>query len=136
MKIQFADFEQDFAYLQENDHHLPADRLRRKIEQGEVIVIRNKEKIIGWLRYGYFWDLIPMMNMLLIEESYRRKGWGEKLVVFWENEMKNRGFHQLMTSTLSDEEAQHFYRKLGYKDSGALFLPDEALEIILMKTFP
>jgi hypothetical protein len=27
-----------------------------------------------------------------------------------------------MTSTQIDEEAQHFYRKLGYKERGGLFL--------------
>jgi GNAT superfamily N-acetyltransferase len=134
MKIQFANIHQDFAYLQENDRHIPAERLRHKIERGEVIIIKNSVKPIGWLRFGFFWDLIPMMNMLMIEEDYRGQGWGKKLVEFWEREMEKQGYHQLMTSTLSDEEAQHFYRKLGYRDSGALFLPDEALEIILIKT--
>lgn len=38
-----------------------------------------------------------------------------------------------MTSTQSDETAQHFYRKLGYVDAGALLLQDEPLEIILTK---
>jgi hypothetical protein len=44
-----------------------------------------------------------------------------------------QGFTQVMTSTLSNEDAQHFYRKLGYRDVGALLLPDEPLEIILLK---
>lgn len=38
-----------------------------------------------------------------------------------------------MTSTLSNENAQHFYRKLGYRDSGGLLLPNEPLEIIFVK---
>ena len=38
-----------------------------------------------------------------------------------------------MTSTLADEEGQFFYRRLGYTDSGALFLPGESAEIIFIK---
>ena len=39
----------------------------------------------------------------------------------------------VLTSTRSDERAQGFYRKLGYRDCGALLLPEEPLEIILFK---
>lgn len=47
--------------------------------------------------------------------------------------MKNKGYNLLMTSTLSNEQAQHIYRKLGYKDSGSLLLENEPLEIIFTK---
>ena len=36
--------------------------------------------------------------------------------------MKSKGHGMVMTSTQTDENAQHFYRKLGYKDSGGLIL--------------
>ena len=41
---------------------------------------------------------------------------------FWENEMQQLGYKMLMTSTQVDENAQHFYRKLGYQDAGGLLL--------------
>ena len=47
--------------------------------------------------------------------------------------MRQYGYTLDMTSTLSNETAQHFYRKLDYIDSGALLLPGEALEIIFTK---
>ena len=34
---------------------------------------------------------------------------------------------------LDAEGAQHLYRRLGYVDSGALLLPDEAAELIFRK---
>lgn len=37
------------------------------------------------------------------------------------------------TSSLSNENTQHFYRKLGYKDSGCLLLKFEPSEIIFTK---
>ncbi|HID0882721.1 TPA: GNAT family N-acetyltransferase [Clostridium botulinum] len=91
-------------------------------------------KIIGWLRYSYFWDNTPFMNMLYINENYRNKGIGKKLVEFWETEMKSKGYELVMTSTLSNEQAQHFYRKLRYKDAGSLLLDDEPLEITFTKS--
>lgn len=39
-----------------------------------------------------------------------------------------------MTSTQSDETAQHFYRKLGYVESGSLLFENEPLEIIFRKS--
>jgi hypothetical protein len=38
-----------------------------------------------------------------------------------------------MTSTFSNESAQHFYRRLGYRDAGCLLLADEAMEILFTK---
>jgi ribosomal protein S18 acetylase RimI-like enzyme len=107
--------------------------LYKKIYDKEVIIVKAADKIIGWLRYGYFWDSIPFMNMLVMDENYRGKGIGKKLVTFWERDMKANGHEFIMTSTLSNEMAQHFYRKLGYKDSGSLILENEALEIIFTK---
>ena len=105
--------------------------ITKKIEDAEIIVVLDNEQNIGWLRFNYFWDEIPFMNMLWIEEDYRKKGIGTRLVDFWEIEMQKRGNNQVMTSTLSDETAQHFYRKLEYQDC---VLPDEALEILFLKS--
>ena len=76
---------------------------------------------------------MPFMNMLYVLEGERGKGYGKELVVFWENEMRQKGYDRVLTSTLSNEQAQFFYRKLGYTDSGSLLLPDEPLEIIFLK---
>jgi ribosomal protein S18 acetylase RimI-like enzyme len=134
MKIKYAAFETAYDYLSENDKHISSNVLKRKIQQKEIIIISDNTQILGWLRFGYFWDLIPIMNMLSLEDEYRGKGLGFQLVSYWEAEMSKQGYKSVMTTTLSDEQAQHFYRKLGYKDVGALLLPDEALEIIFIKT--
>lgn len=49
-------------------------------------------------------------------------------MIAWENEMKLLGYIAVMTSTNSDEQAQHFYRKLGYKDCGCLILDMPKME--------
>ncbi|MBM7833174.1 GNAT family N-acetyltransferase [Clostridium sardiniense] len=133
MKIEYAS-ELDFQYILDNDKHISKELINTKIKTKEIIIVRNQDnKNIGWLRYGYFWDNTPFMNMLYIDENYRNKGIGKDLIRFWENEMKNKDYKLVMTSTLSNENSQHFYRKLGYKDAGSLLLEDEPLEIIFTK---
>jgi ribosomal protein S18 acetylase RimI-like enzyme len=134
MEIEFATQEKDYEYLAQNDWHIPPETTRQKIKQREIIVVRNNSQPVGWLRFGYLWDTIPFMNMLFIAEGERRKRLGTKLVTYWEKEMQQRAHDVIMTSTQSDEQAQHFYRRLGYQDTGALLLPGEVLEIIFRKS--
>lgn len=127
MKIEFANAK-DFQYIFENDRHINKELIQNKIEHNEIIMIRDiNHNNIGWLRYGYFWDNAPFMNMLYINDNCRGKGIGKELVGFWESEMKNKRFGIVMTSTLPNEQAQHFYGKLGYKDAGSLLLDNEPM---------
>lgn len=93
----------------------------------------NGDIFAGWLRFNFFWDNIPFMNMLYILEDYRGKGYGSQLVGFWEKEMLKKEYKMVLTSTRSNGRAQFFYRKTGYVDCGSLRLPGEPLEIILLK---
>ncbi|RXZ80390.1 N-acetyltransferase [Paenibacillaceae bacterium] len=133
MEIELATVS-DYPYILDRDKHLLERLILPKINANEIYILRNQESAnIGWMRYGYFWDNTPFMNMLWIDEAYRSRGLGKQVVLFWENEMYKKGSKLVMTSTLANEEAQHFYRKLGYKDAGCLLLENEPLEIILTK---
>ncbi|MCZ8519821.1 MULTISPECIES: GNAT family N-acetyltransferase [Paenibacillus] len=133
MNIVFAN-ESDYEYISVRDDHISESLLLTKIKENEIYILRNQdESNIGWMRFGYFWDNIPFMNMIWVDEPYRGKGAGKKVVLFWEDQMKQRGFNMSMTSTQADEGAQHFYRKLGYKDAGCLLLDTQPLEILLTK---
>jgi ribosomal protein S18 acetylase RimI-like enzyme len=125
--------QRDVDQLLQLDHHVTPEVLARKVAAGEVHVAREGQKIVGWLRYSYFWDQIPFMNMLGVLEPYRRQGIGTQLITSWEETLRARGHREVLTSTLADEQAQFLYRKLGYVDCGALLLPGEALEILLRK---
>ena len=125
--------EHDFALLSKYDKHICEAELRNSIKANRILTMYHDDHLIGWLRFNLFWDNIPFMNMLYILEAYRGKGCGSQLVSFWEKEMLNRNFTMVLTSTLSNEQAQFFYRKFGYSDCGSLLLPNEPLEIILLK---
>lgn len=132
MQIDYA-VESDYAYLRERDIHMVESLIISKIKAHEIFIIRVEDQIVGWMRFNYFWDNTPFMNMIWIDEPYRGQGIGKQVVLYWEELMKENGFQMVMTSTLSNEAAQHFYRSLGYKDSGCLLLEDEPLELILTK---
>lgn len=124
----------DLEFLAEHDRHISRELLQRKIADSQVYVATTADgDIVGWLRCGLSWDLIPFVNMLYILDPHRRKGLGRQLVERWEQDMRERGFDLVLTSTQADEEGQHFYRKLGYIDTGVLLLPGEPAEIILRK---
>jgi ribosomal protein S18 acetylase RimI-like enzyme len=132
MRVAFASPD-DLDFLVAEDHHVNRDVIRDKIARREVMVAHVEDRRVGFLRHGYFWDEIPFMNLLWIEEQSRGKGYGTQLVSFWESEMRKLGHDSVMTSSLSSERAQHLYRRLGYVDIGSLLMPDEPLEIVFLK---
>lgn len=130
--IRYAE-ENDFELLEQYDKHVDKAELKNIIQAKRILVMFQKQVFIGWLRFNLFWDNIPFMNMLYLLEDYRRKGYGSQLVEFWENEMLKNQYDLVITSTQSNEQAQFFYRSIGYIDCGALLLPKEPMEIIFLK---
>ena len=123
----------DFLWLCENDKYISENILKEKIQNKEVYIVEINGKIIGWLRYNLFWDNIPFMNMIYFLDEYRNMGIGKRLAIYWENEMKQKSYDNVLTSTQSNEEAQHFYRKLGYKEIGGFKYFNDPYEIIFQK---
>ncbi len=132
MNIRFAKNE-DLNILSKLETHIDYDMIRRKINNGEIIIISVDNKIVGWLRYSLFWDEHPFINMIFFLEKYRGKGFGKRLISFWESEMKKNNHNILITSTQSDENAQLFFRKLGYKDAGGFIIKDDPFELVMIK---
>ena len=56
------------------DHHLPRERFRELTETGRALWICGGEEKAGLLRWGYFWDEIPFLNLIWLHESCRGKG--------------------------------------------------------------
>ena len=119
------------------DRHLPESGFEEKVKNKQGYVLTENEKVIGVLRYNLFWDNTPFCTMLYIDKAYQRKGYGRLLMEHWENDMKSKGYGMLMTSTQVDEEAQHFYRKLCYKDCGGFTVDvpgyEQPMEMIMIK---
>jgi len=132
MEIYTAD-ERDLDILLAYDTHIKEDELKISIILKRILIAKSGDEFIGWLRYSLFWDSIPFLNMLYILENQKRKGYGRKLLGAWEKQMKEAGYDALMTSTASNEFAQHFYEKSGYKAIGSFMPKDEPLELLFWK---
>lgn len=132
VKIRLAE-ESDFKILLRNDKHISAEALKKKIFDKNILIAEADGEFAGWLRYNFFWDEIPFMNMLFVSEKFRGMGIGGNLVRRWEKLMFGAGYKMLLTSTQANEYAQHFYRKLGYSDLGGFTPFGEEYEIILGK---
>lgn len=132
MKIRTA-IKRDAGFLLKYDNHISEKELYCVISLGRILIAEEEEHPIGWLWWGMFWDNTPFINMLYLLQNYRSRGYGKELVMFWEKRMKEKRYSIAMTSTLSTETAQYFYRKLKYTDVGSLILKREPLEIIFMK---
>ncbi len=104
------------------DKHLPEQEFNQKVLQKRGYVLLENHIPIGLLRYNLFWDNTPFCTMLFIDWQHQGKGYGKKLMTYWEHDMKSQGYGMLLTSTQVDEQAQHFYRKLGYKDCGGFVI--------------
>lgn len=123
----------DLPFLFEVDHHVSAQALTQIVDRGHVIVADLDGGAVGCLRWGLFWDQVPFMNLFWVAPPSRGHGVGTSLVRAWEAAQQAVGHELVLTSTSSAERAQHFYRQLGYIDSGSLLLPDEPTELILRK---
>lgn len=119
------------------DHHLDEEEFNRKIRDRMGYVLTQYDQPVAVLRYMLFWDSIPFCTMLYVKDEEQRKGYGRMLMEHWEKDMKARGYGLVMTSTQEDEEAQYFYRAIGYTDCGELNLPfpgyEQPTELILGK---
>ncbi|MDE7083240.1 MAG: GNAT family N-acetyltransferase [Clostridia bacterium] len=110
----------------------------------ELKVIENGYEILsdgvtaGVIKFKDFWDGMPYLNLIKLTPEYRRKGIGSEAMRLFEDKMRRAGNKAILLSTQADEEAQHFYRKTGYKECGCLILEDtpysQPMEMFFIKT--
>lgn len=119
------------------DKHLPESSFDEKVRNQQGYVCVKDGKIIGILRYNLFWYSIPFCTTLHINNEYQGQGYGKQMMEHWEQDMKSTGCGMLMTSTQVNEKAQHFYRKLGYKDARGFVVDipgyEQPTEMIIIK---
>ena len=139
MTIELAQ-RKDKKKLARLDTHISSLSMNRCIRQGQIYVLRDdsiknggqnhrlKDPVVGVLRYSLFWQTIPFLDLLYIDEPYRNQGFGTAMMHEWEKAMAACGCPYVMTSTQADEEAWRFYEKLGYRKVGGFFPPEQEAE--------
>ena len=119
------------------DLHLPETKFDRKVRDRMGYILSEDDSPAALLRYHLFWDNTPFCTMLFVDWEHQGKGYGRELMSRWEEDMKKAGYGMVMVSTQVDEQAQHFYRKLGYQDAGGLVITipgyEQPMELFLIK---
>ena len=136
MIIRFVT-QEDKSFWFSLDKHLLEAEFDKKVRDKQGYMLFVDDKPVGLLRYNLFWDNIPFCTLLFIENRYRRQGFGRSLMEHWQKDMKTKGYGMVLTSTQVDEDAQHFYRKLGYRDCGGLTVDvpgyEQPMELFMVK---
>ena len=103
------------------DTHISSLLLDECIRKGQIYVLkddsvknggqnhRGKDPVVGVLRYSLFWQAIPFLDLLYIDEAYRSQGFGTTMMFEWEKAMAACGYEYVMTSTQADEQTWRFY---------------------------
>lgn len=127
----------DKSFWYSIDKHLSEQEFDSKVRDNRGYILLDENKPIGLLRYNLFWDNTPFCTMLFVDWTHQGKGYGKMLMAHWEADMKAQGYGILLTSTQVDESAQHFYRKLGYKDCGGFVVDvpgyQQPMEMFMVK---
>ena len=85
------------------DHSQRSLSVEARLDNGELI---------GGLT-GWTWGTCAGVEMLWVDEPYRRDGWGARLMTAAEDEARARGCVQVLVSSFTFQ-APDFYRRLGY----------------------
>ena len=129
--------EKDREFWYSLDKHLSESEFIKKVRDKQGYVLFDDNNPVGILRFNLFWDNTPFCTMLFVDNTKHKKGYGRALMRYWEEDMQKQGYGMVMTSTQVDEEAQHFYRKLGYKDCGGFILDipgfEQPMEMFMSK---
>lgn len=115
---------QDKEFVMSMDKHVDETGYANRVYTKSGYVIWEGKERVGTMVHCVLWDNMPFLNFLFIKEEQRGKGLAKQAMLAWENEMKKQGYKMTLISTQADEDAQHFYRKLGYIDCGGLIFHD------------
>lgn len=111
----------ELAWLKKENHYLPNGMVKQKIDVREYIVAMDGERLIGYLRFSYFWAFIPYIDIIFVEASYRRQGIGKRMLAQLEQRTRDEGQPIIMSSSQADESpSQAWHRHVGFRDAGAL----------------
>ena len=124
----------DLDGIRNYDRHIPASRLEDCIIRRQVDVLVDDGKILGVLRWNLFWQSLPFLDLIYLDDSLRGQGWGTEMMDLWEINIAEQGFRHALLSTQEDETSKFFYEKLGYALCGDFLPPDqEARELMYRK---
>lgn len=130
---------EDKKFVMEVDSHVTGLQYEQRVYTKTGYVIWEGGNRAGLMHYSVLWDHLPFLNLIYVQEAYRNRGIATEAMRLWEADMKAQGYKMVLLSTQVDEDAQHFYRKIGYMDCGALLMNgtpfEQPMEMFMRKVF-
>lgn len=98
---------------------MPAEVIKRKVEQREIIVAERAGRLVGYLRFEYLWSVVPYVALIWVVEDQRQRGIGRAMLRYLENVLRQQGHTALYSSSQANEpEPQAWHRHVGFKECG------------------
>ena len=113
----------------------PNELLLRAVSEGKVAVAQSSEGVVGYVRWDYFWDNIPLCLTVCVKLEHQRRGIGRRLYEHIEDGFRQAGCAFWLSSTEEDNERSRlFHESLGFRRIGALEeLGQDAPEVFYRK---
>lgn len=98
---------------------VPAEVIKRKVEQREIIVAGKTGRLVGYLRLEYLWSIVPYIALIWVVEDQRQQGIGGAMLHYLENFLHEQGHTTLYSSSQANEpEPQAWHRHVGFEECG------------------
>lgn len=119
IEVRFAD-QTDLDGCIALDHPaIPAEVIKRKVEQREIIVAEKAGQLVGYLRLEYLWSVVPYIALIWVVEDQRQQGIGSAMLRYLEDVLRERGHTALYSSSQANEpEPQAWHRHAGFEECG------------------
>jgi len=134
-KATESDFEKVYPLFEQlwPNRELDKEALKTVFDRGvnsdtdELLCLDYSNELIGFCAYAIVNNLwqagyISYMYAMVVDEKYRGKGYGTKLIEEAIQDSKNKGLKRLeLDSGFHREKAHEFYLKLGFEKRAFLF---------------
>ena len=102
----------------------------------ETFIIKESGGLAGLVAITMYGTFKGYIQALFVAEGFRGRGIGEKLLAFAEKKIFRDSPNVFLCVSSFNKGAQRFYRRLGYKKTGALkdFVVKGSDEILMRKT--
>ena len=103
------------------DHYIPTEAVKRKIEQQEVIVAERHGTPVGYARLEYLWSTVPYITLIWVLPEHRRQGAGKAMLRYLEDYLRDKGHEQLFSSSqVNESPPQAWHRHVGFEECGII----------------
>lgn len=95
-----------------------SEKMGKQKHKRLAVSLREKNAIVGGI-VGEVWTAVLFIQFFWLEQGFRKKGFGAKLIKSIEDEAKRFGATRAYVDTMSFQ-APGFYRASGYKEFGSI----------------